>query len=575
MSRIFKDGRFDSLSSDLSTIISNKNVSTGNSEPPIKGSLAYDVLSDPIGAVWYSNGQNWLPITSSINGFPITNPPFPSSLPNGGIPIFDATSQTWTVTAAGLGGVSSFSAGSTGLTPSVPTVGPITLGGTLNVVSGGTGVVTIPSGAIVYGTGATPVGALLGSTGQLLTSGGTSAPGWSGSITFDGTTITGVPTPNSSMDVANKSYVDAIATGFNVHAPVQLASTLSLSAIYFNGASGVGATLTNNGPLAPLQIDTTPVSPGERILIKNQANQIENGVYNVSVVGDGLTPWVLTRSSDFDGNPPGEVVAGDFVFVENGPTNGSTGWVLTSVGTGPGGAVIIGIDPLIFVQFSSVATYSAGIGLNLSGTTFSNTGVLSNSGGTTGLTFTPSNGNSVMNGVLSVANGGTGISSGVQTVRQLEFYNFNANGTFQTFVNFPSAYVYLTNTTNPNMSSAASTVWDPPGAISKLSYVPGNIAGPASNSDGFQSSSRIKNVRFYCIFQFSTANLRIRARLYINGVQVFTSWLNSASGTNSRAVGVFEWGNIPANQTIVVQYTDWNSASIQDQGTYAVVETDP
>lgn len=41
------------------------------------------------------------------------------------------------------GGVTTFSAGSTGFTPSSPTVGPVTLGGVLNVSSGGTGVSTL------------------------------------------------------------------------------------------------------------------------------------------------------------------------------------------------------------------------------------------------------------------------------------------------------------------------------------------------------------------------------------------------------------------------------------------------
>jgi len=58
-------------------------------------------------------------------------------------------------------------------------------------------------------------------------------------------------------------------------------------------------------------------------------------------------------------------------------------------------------------------------------------------------------------------------------------------------------------------------------------------------------------------------------------VQVFSQWINSTSTLNSLAVGTLEWGNIPANQPIAIQYTDWDSASIQDQGTYAVVETDP
>lgn len=49
--------------------------------------------------------------------------------------------------------VSSFSAGTTGLTPSTATTGAITLGGTLNVASGGTGLTSLTAGYIPYGNG--------------------------------------------------------------------------------------------------------------------------------------------------------------------------------------------------------------------------------------------------------------------------------------------------------------------------------------------------------------------------------------------------------------------------------------
>jgi trimeric autotransporter adhesin len=456
MSRVSKDVNLNYVSSDF-FLLPRLDVSSGQKVYPTKGALAYDLLSDPIGSIWYGNGTQWLPVfsNSSFTGYPITNisPP-----PNAGIPIFNSSTQQWVVyplsgdvsndtsggvtieslqgnplgpfttlnigdslgwdgskwtnIISGSGGVTSFSAGSTGLTPSVPTGGSVILGGVLNVSNGGTGVSNIPPGGLIYGNGNSPVGVSIGVPGQLLSSGGSFSPVWSGGITYNGSTITGIPDPVNIADAVNKSYVDAVAAGINVHSPVRLATTTPLTGLYNNGVSGVGATLTNNGPLAPLQIDTTPVSPGDRILVKNQAIPQQNGVYDVSVVGDGLTPWILTRSADFDNSPPGEVVPGDFVFVESGPTNASTSWVQTQVGTGPGGSIIIGVNPINFSQFSSAASYSAGTGLNLSGTVFSNTGVLSNNGGTTGLTFSPANGNSVMNGILSIANGGTGSSSG-------------------------------------------------------------------------------------------------------------------------------------------------------------------
>jgi hypothetical protein len=322
--------------------------------------------------------------------------------------------QVITSTGGAGGGVTTFDGGITGLTPAVPTGGTVSLGGTLNVAHGGTGLVSVPSGSIIYGNDTAALGTSLGLAGQLFISGGTSAPGWSGAITYTGGTITGVPTPVNNLDIVNKAYVDAATTGLNIHTATRLATTADLGATYNNGVSGVGATLT--GGLVALTIDTKLVAPGDRILVKNQTTQAQNGVYDVSVVGSGIANWVLTRSFDFDNSPPGEVKPGDYVFVTDGFANLKTGWTQTEIGTGPGQAIIIGTDAIKFTQFSGAGTYSAGTGLSLTGTVFDNTGVLSNSGGTTGLTFTPATGNSVLGGILAVANGGTGTTAGVDVV---------------------------------------------------------------------------------------------------------------------------------------------------------------
>ena len=70
-----------------------------------------------------------------------------------------------------VGSVSSFSAGTTGLTPASNTTGAVTLAGTLNVANGGTGLTSLTAGYIPYGNG-------------------TSAFGSSANLTFDGSTLT-------------------------------------------------------------------------------------------------------------------------------------------------------------------------------------------------------------------------------------------------------------------------------------------------------------------------------------------------------------------------------------------------
>lgn len=306
------------------------------------------------------------------------------------------------------GAVASFSAGTTGLLPNTPIGGNITLTGVVNVASGGLGTTTLAPGGVLYGAGTSPAGVSVGTPGQLLASGGGSAPVWSGTVTYNGSTITGLATPVNPTDTANKAYVDALSTTFNVHKSVRAGATANLTSTYNNGTGGVGATLTNSGAQAALVIDGISVSVNDRILVNNQTLQVQNGVYDVTNIGSGSTNWILTRSADFDNSPTGEIAPGDFVFVEVGNTLASTGWTQIKSGTGPSGSIIVGTDTILFTQFSGAGTFLAGTGINIVGNVISNTGVLSASGGTTGLTFTPSSGSTVLAGTLAVANGGTG-----------------------------------------------------------------------------------------------------------------------------------------------------------------------
>jgi len=194
-----------------------------------------------------------------------------------------------------------------------------------------------------------------------------------GTLTMSsGATVTGLPSPTNSTDAVNKAYADALAQGMNVHGSVEVATTAALTATYANGAVGVGATLTNSGTNAAFVVDGyTGFVVGSRVLVKNQADGKQNGIYTVTTVGDVSTPWVLTRATDSDNHIAGQVSAGDFVFVGEGTTQASTGWTQVSIGTGTNDAIVLGTDSLSFTQSTGAGTYSAGTGLNLSGTVFS------------------------------------------------------------------------------------------------------------------------------------------------------------------------------------------------------------
>lgn len=184
-------------------------------------------------------------------------------------------------------------------------------------------------------------------------------------------------TPTSSNDLVNKTYVDGIAAqGITYHTPVKYevpSTTGNLTATYNNGTGGVGATLTNAGTQAAFAPDGPTAQVGDRVLIYNQTNQFENGVYEVSVVGSGSTNWVLIRAADADSyglKDPNALGQGDAFYVTSGNTGAGETYACTTAGT-----ITFGTTAITFAQISSAQVYSAGAGLTLSNLVFSITPV--------------------------------------------------------------------------------------------------------------------------------------------------------------------------------------------------------
>jgi hypothetical protein len=252
--------------------------------------------------------------------------------------------------------------------------------GILPVANGGTG----SSNGSITGTGA------LTFTATGTSSNITLAPGSSAYVDVSSKKIINLANPDNDQDAATKAYVDSNSQGLIVKDSVRVASTTNLTASYNNGTSGVGATLTNSGTQVALSIDNVSLAYQDRVLVKDQSTQLQNGIYYIastSHIGSATTNWVLTRTTDADQDA--EMTSGLFVFVTSGDTNAATGWVMSSTGS-----LTVGTSNIVFSQFSGNTAYTDLDPITINGTVISlnNGNPLPSNHGGTGANFGTSSG---------------------------------------------------------------------------------------------------------------------------------------------------------------------------------------
>jgi hypothetical protein len=147
----------------------------------------------------------------------------------------------------------------------------------------------------------------------------------------------------TDRSLVDKEYVDAVASGLDVKDAAIVATTISDGNIDLTGGTFGGS------------IDGITVQDGWRVLVKNQTNAVQNGVYDY--VASAST---FIRSADFDGNPAGEVTSGSFLVVVTGDTLSNTVWAVTTPDP-----IVVDTTEINFSVISRQLQISAGDGIDI------------------------------------------------------------------------------------------------------------------------------------------------------------------------------------------------------------------
>jgi len=230
-----------------------------------------------------------------------------------------------------------------------------------------------------------------------------------GIYSMGGNRIVDLGTPTNDNDAATKLYVDTFAQGLDAKPSVKCATTADI--------------VLSGTPI----IDGIQTAIGDRILVKNQSTDSQNGIYVIEDVG-GLPIW--SRAPDCD---TWASLVSAYVFVEEGATYADTGWVCTINASGSLG------QPITWVQFSGAGAYTAGDGLALNGTQFSAVGtanrisvgatidIASNYVGQTSITTLGTVATGTWNATtIAVTKGGTGVTTLTGLVKGNGTANFSA-----------------------------------------------------------------------------------------------------------------------------------------------------
>jgi len=331
--------------------------------------------------------------------------------------------------------------------------------------------------------------------------------------------------PSGANDIVNYLALQSYAVGISWKAPVTAATTVNIT---------LSGTQT---------VDTVVLVAGNTVLVKNQTNSAQNGIYKVNAgawtYATGCTTW--------------EQYVSALVFVEYGGLAGSA-WYCTAQ---PGGT--LGVTAMTWSNFSAAANYTAGTGLTLSGFQFSITpvGTAATYGSATQTPVFVTNASgqitSVTNTTITPAVGsitglGTGIATWLATPSSANLASAMTDETGSGSLVFATSPTLVT----PNLGTPAS------GVVTNLTgtasiNINGSVGATTASTGAFTylSTSLSTNTTPVLAFNASNCNLALGATIastYLQAVMqnksgtagASTNWaVSNDLGTDSTYYGEF------------------------------------
>lgn len=304
-------------------------------------------------------------------------------------------------------------------------------------------------------------------TGPITSSGNATAIANSIALPASPTTTTQTPADNSTK-IATTAYVDNAVLGQNFKEAVRVATTANLVGTYLNGASGVGATFTYTATGVDT-VDGVTLALGNRILLKNQTSDFQNGIYTVTTAGAIGIAGILTRATDADQS--GEYKTGDSNFVTAGTVLTSTTWAYTGIDS-----PTVGTTSLTYVQAAGLGQYTSGNGITVTGSSIAiDTSITVDK--TTAQTLTNK---TLTSPIMTAPVLGTPASGSAANLTSFPTLNQNTSGTAANLSGTPALPNGTTATTQAaadNSTKLATTAYADTGLALKLSLTGGVLTG--------------------------------------------------------------------------------------------------